>query len=219
MLFNIKYMEYNYISLGDHCVSAELIQHIGMRKASYPFDWNIMLPMVQTSSITYNMEILNTLMKTHQVKDITRIYIGNALNSDLQQYRMNRLNNHYAIWFPHESGTRDEIVAKYERRFERLYNDVQTKQNVFVICSRCVQISQDYFDNVLLTTLLGYNPANKIIFISGSNHEYLAEDKYKTCVLFKHVRYDFSGTLDDYDPIFRKNIRDYLDTFQQKFFE
>jgi hypothetical protein len=189
-----------------------------MRKAAYPFDWNIMIPMVRTSNITYNMEVLKTLMKTHKVKDITRSYIGDALNSDIQQHRMNRLNTSCAIWFPHESGTREEIVAKYERRFERLYNDVSTKQNIFVICSRSVYIPQDYFDSVLLTTLLGYNPNNKIIFISGSNHEYLAEDKYKTRVLFKHVSYDPVARLDDYDPIFRKNIKDYLDTFQQKFF-
>lgn len=209
-------MDYNFISLGDHCITAEVIKHIDMRKAAYPFDWNIMIPMVQTSSVSYNMTVLDTLMKTHRVKDVTRTYIGNALNSDI---RMNHLNKKYAIWFPHESGTREEIVAKYERRFERLYNDVKNKQNIFVICSRSVYIPQKYFDNVILATLLSYHPNNKLIFISGSNHKYLAEDKYKKCVLFKQFRYDFSGTLNNYDPIFRKNIKDYLDTFQHTFFE
>lgn len=209
-------MSYNYISLGDHCASVGFIQHLGLRTSAYPFDWNIMLPMLHTSSVLYNVRLLNTLIHTHDVKAITQHYIGDALNSEVQVKRINQANH---LWFPHESGTNEEIIAKYERRFERLYHDVLTKQTVFVICSRSVGIPQSMFDENIMNILLGYNPNNKIIFVCGQDHPYLSEEKYKNRVLFKYLVYDYTVSLDTYDPIFRKQAHEYLDSFNHKFFE
>ena len=217
-------MEYNFISLGDHCYSATIIKNIGMRKSAYPFDWNVMVseidPITQTSrpisSLPYNINLLGKLMETHNVREITIEYIGNALKTEIPEQRVNDINQ---LWFPHESGTVDEIFAKYERRFERLYNDIKTKQNIFVICSRYVYIQQEYFDECIMTELLKYNVNNKLIFICGKNHEYLEKDYYRKYVLFKHIDCDITHGIDVYDKIFRREIDMFMESMNNIYFD
>jgi len=56
---------------------------------------------------------------------------GNCFEKDDLKMNLN-INNDF--WFPHENGTRLEIITKYKRRFIRLYEDIINKsKNLFII--------------------------------------------------------------------------------------
>jgi hypothetical protein len=143
-------------------------------------------------------------METHDVKNVVKKFLGNALQSP------NRVSGDK--WFPHETGTNEEIIAKYERRFERLYTDVKEKQNIFIILTRHVVIPEPYL-NYILNKILLLNPHNRILFISGSDHPYLNAYKYMDTVRFKHIFYDLKTLDKDFTQdfkVFRPAICEYM---------
>ena len=75
------------------------------------------------------------LMATNNVKQIVQKFVGDALK------RPNRVSGEK--WFPHETGTESEIIAKYER----LYTDIKEKQNIFIILTRHIQAYFLWFEN------------------------------------------------------------------------
>jgi hypothetical protein len=143
-------------------------------------------------------------METHNVKNVVQNFLGDALQSP------NRVSGDK--WFPHETGTNEEIIAKYERRFERLYTDVKEKQNIFIILTRHIVIPEPYF-NYILNKILLLNPYNRILFISGSDHPYLYAPRYRDVVRFKHILYDLKTLDKDFTQdfkVFRPAIREYM---------
>jgi len=196
--------EYNLIPLGDHCAISEILRELELRKCSYPFDWIAKPGLIYNTNLPENIDLLMELLATNNVKQIVQKFVGDALKSP------NRVSGEK--WFPHETGTESEIIAKYERRFERLYTDIKEKQNIFIILTRHIVLPEPYF-NFILQQLLAFNPRNKVLFISGSDHSYLNAPRYSESVIFKHIFYDLR-TLDkdftqDY-KVFRPAIREYM---------
>jgi hypothetical protein len=196
--------DYNLIPLGDHCAISEILRELELRKCSYPFDWVAKPGLIYNTNLPENVDFLMELMETHNAKDIVQKFVGDALDSP------NRVSGEK--WFPHETGTKEEIVAKYERRFERLYTAVKEEKNIFIILIRHIVLPESYF-NFILSRILEFNPKNRILFISGSEHPYLHAPCYSASVRFKHIFYDLK-TLDkdftqDYQ-VFRPAVREYM---------
>jgi hypothetical protein len=196
--------DYNLIPLGDHCAISEILRELELRKCSYPFDWVAKPGIIYNTNLPDNVDLLLELLETNNVKKIVQKFVGHALDSP------NRVSGEK--WFPHETGTKEEIIAKYERRFERLYTAVKEEKNIFIIVIRHIVIPEPYF-NFILSRILAFNPKNRILFISGSDHPYLHESQYSNSVRFKHIFYDLK-TLDkdftqDY-KVFRPAIREYM---------
>jgi len=199
-----NYENKGLISLGDHCAIPEILKQLNIRNCSFPFDWNAAPIFLKNSNINCNMETLELLLKTNgDAKKITELYLGNFFEND----RVNTTNN---IWFPHEDGTKEEIFAKYERRFTRLYDYLIKNENIFFILNRNIFIPSNKMYQYL-DILLSCNTNNKIIFISGKPHDYLTKTSdYNKNILFKHIHYDISKFFDyDYSD-FRPNITKFI---------
>lgn len=196
--------EYNLIPLGDHCAISEILRDLQIRKCSYPFDWIAKPGLIRNTNLVDNFGYVIELMEKHNIKEIVKKFVGDALD------KPNRLSGEK--WFPHESGTTEEIIAKYERRFERLYTDIKEKQNIFIMLTRHIIIPEPYFKFVL-SRILSFNPNNKILFVSGSEHPYLYSPQYRNYVRFKHIFYDLNKVDKDYTQDythFRPAIREYM---------
>jgi hypothetical protein len=196
--------DYNLIPLGDHCAISEILRELELRKCSYPFDWVAKPGLIYNTNLPDNFDFVLELMETHNVKEIVQKFIGDALDSP----------NHSSgeKWFPHESGTKEEIVAKYERRFERLYTAIKEEKNIFIILIRHIVLPESYF-NLILSRILAFNPQNRILFISGSDHPYLYAPHYRASVRFKHILYDLEKLDKDFTQdykVFRPAIREYM---------
>lgn len=201
-------MKYNCVPIGDHCVVAENLKALGLRTASYPFDWvsyhspNI----IQITNINYNIGLIQELMDTSDVHTIVKSYIGDALENK-EHY-----NTSTNILFPHESGTRNEIFEKYERRFQRLKTDIQTQPNLFMLISRCYLFERTTLDSYV-KLFQSYHPDNKLLFICGVDHPYLHENPYGTSVIFKYIPYDHTKFYQyDYTD-FRPNVTRFLQSY------
>jgi hypothetical protein len=195
--------QYNIIPLGDNCIIAESLKQLNIRKNSYPFDWITHIKYFSNTNIMYNFEILDKLMNgKFDIKD----FLGNAFING------SKFNNNN-IWFPHDNEENiDEIYNKYKRRFERLHNDILTKENIFVLLTRHYIIDEKDFDKIV-SQILSYNNANKIVFICGSKHNYLHNIKYKNVLAYQHIYYDIKKISNEmeYDTnYYRPMVRKYL---------
>jgi hypothetical protein len=173
------------ISLGDHCAPAILLKELGLRTHSFPFDWVTFAEPLHDTNLMYNASIINQLLQTRDPSLIANEFIGDALETSA------RKNTQTTLWFPHESGSNAEIRAKYERRFQRLYETITTQPVLFILVTRHRIISSPEMDaimNILMPTYAGH----KILLISGSDHPHLADERYKELVIFKHIPYDIT---------------------------
>lgn len=198
---NNNYKDYNIIPIGDHCAISIILKDLGLRNKSYPFDWSSHTDILFNTNIIYNIKIIDSL-ELDNISHITKEYIGDAL------VNINKINTKTNINFPHELGNSDEIIKKYERRFERLYLDLNNKTNLFILLTRHFYIDENNFEEIM-KILFKFNNDNKILFISGTNHIYFEEKKYDN-VIFKYINYDISKCCAyDYDA-FRPYIKKYL---------
>jgi hypothetical protein len=173
--------KYNIIPMGDNCITAEGLNKIGLRKTSYPFDWVTHGSYFKATNIIYNFETLDNLVKG---KFSVENFLGDAFTNGTKMYRN--------IWFPHDhEENAEETLQKYERRFQRLKNDVLTKKNIFIFMTRQVVITEPAFDKIV-AQVLSYNPENKIVFFYGSSHPYMGKAKYKHFVAYQHLFYDIT---------------------------
>lgn len=199
---NNKYSDYNIIPIGDNCLVAGSLRDLGIRNKSYPFDWISKVDHLDDTSIIYHVNIIKEL-KTELVPNIVKKYIGDAFD-DNNNTKVNKSNN---IWFPHDEKV--DIYSKYERRFDRLKEDLN-KKNMFMIVTRKYYIDEITFKNIM-KELLSYNNESIICFISGTEHEYLK--KYNN-VIFKHIYYDVSQFYAYDHTTFGPNIKKfYLELF------
>ena len=196
--------EYNLIPLGDHCAVSEILKELGLRKCSYPFDWITNVNYLYQTNLITNFILVSELMEKHNVKEIVQKLIGNALQTEKKVYNKNA--------FLHDHGEECDIIAKYERRFERLYNDIRDKKNIFIMLTRHKTLLETDFTSIL-STILSYNKNNKILFISGSDHPYLYDPKYSGSVIFKFIFYNLKNLDDDFNydyTYFRPTICNYM---------
>lgn len=181
---------YNLIPIGDHCAISIILRKLQLRKQSYPFDWITHVDQLYDTNIGINIEIIENLLQTNDAKNVTKKFLGDA-------FEKNNNKTYNNIWFPHDNESIDEIYLKYERRFAKLYDDIHNSKNIFLMLTRHKYIEQELFDKII-NLLLPYNNENKIIFISGTEHDYLNLEKYKQNVIFKYIYYDISQFY-DYD--------------------
>jgi hypothetical protein len=188
IIYKLKMAATNIIPIGDHCAAAILLKDLGLRNASYPFDWVVCHEQVKDTNIFLNIQYIRALNSTN-ARQIACEFVGDA---DRSQERVNSKNN---IWFPHDEP--QTMIEKYTRRFARLFSDLQAHTNIFVMVTRCYFISQEQFD-AIMETLLGFKKGNRILFFSGIDHPYLNDEKYKECIAFVYIHYDVDK-LFDYD--------------------
>ena len=195
-----KYLDYNIIPIGDHCAISIILKELNIRKKSYPFDWVTKIDQVYDTNIIYNLNLIDKLILDDDINKIINIYIGDAFTNN----KINILNN---IWFPHDD---ENNIEKYKRRFLRLKEDIYCK-NIYILLTRHYYISQEIFEKII-NQLLNYNNNSIILFISGINHEYFENMKYKN-VIFKYIYYDISKFYDYDYTVFRPSIKSFMIEF------
>lgn len=196
------YRNYNIIPIGDHCAVSIILKELEIRNKSYPFDWITNKEQLFDTNIIYNINFIREMQSIDNIKTVVSKYIGNAFNTD------NKVNTNN-MWFPHDSENIKDIFDKYERRFRRLFLDLQNEKNMFVLLTRHYYISEEEFGKIM-TLLMGYNKDNIILFISGTNHEYLTNNMKYENVIFKHIFYDITKFYAyDYSS-FRPQLKEYL---------
>ena len=195
--------EYNIIPIGDHCVCANALKNLGIRKCSYPFDWVTMNQPSRNTNIYYNIELFNR-MNENNIQQIVQEFLGDAFQN---KYNINLRTQ---VWFPHDNNNNNDLFSKYERRFQRLYCDLTNQKNIFLLISRNHPISEDFLDK-MIDILMKFHPQNKILFICGVDHPYFSSniEKYRDKVIFKNIYFDMQKGF-DYDVEFNKNIQTYL---------
>lgn len=202
---------HNIISLGDHCAVPSILNELGLRKQSYPFDWISNRSLIYDTNLIYNAILVKELMTTCDVSTIVKKLVGNVFSPE-SKTKVNVNNN---MWFPHDhenNNSNAEIIEKYERRFTRMMNDIREKPTIFMMLTRHIIIKQSIFDE-MVRTLLSYNQDNKIIFISGSDHPYMQNPKYNNVVLFKFIKFEIVKMDKDFsheNVFFRPEIKKFL---------
>ena len=196
--------DYNIIPLGDHCAISMILKDLNIRKSSYPFDWIVHTEQIYNTNILYNFTLVKQLMNKVDIRYIVNNMIGNAFHTSSNK------NDNNNLWFPHDTEKCIlTIYKKYERRFERLFHDINNKKNVFILLTRHYYIQETIIEEIM-KTLLSFNGENKILFISGTDHSYLYDEKYKDKVIFKYISYDITRKFFSYDNLFRAQIKDYI---------
>ena len=176
------------ISIGDHCTVPLLLKELNLRTKSYPFDWTTHQDQLYDTNIMHNLSFIERLSHD-SIDNIVRDYLGPDITT----------GKHGSICFPHEVGTKEEIIAKYTRRFERLRNDMASKQ-VYVMLTR------HYFIPPPLMERIRKILQGTIVFISGTDHPYL---NYPD-VIFKYIPYDVSQFYQYDYTHFRPMVKAYL---------
>jgi hypothetical protein len=195
----MKISEYNIIPIGDHCAISLILKELNLREKSYPFDWVVNREQLYDTNIIHNIELIHKLEST-SVDSIVAEYIGDALDSE------NKTNSKTHTWFIHDNESKSEVIQKYERRFNRLKEDI-CKKNVFILLTRCYYIEKyvfEYISNILLI-----NNNSIILFISGTDHTYF-QDMQSDTIQFKYIPYDASNAFNEDYSSFRPKIKAYL---------
>ena len=197
---------YNIVPLGDHCAISMILKDLNIRKSSYPFDWIVHKEQIYDTNIITNFTLVKRLMNNNNIQHIVNDMIGNAFHTS------SKINFNNNLWFPHDEEKDISLIyKKYERRFERLFHDITNKKNVFILLTRHYYIKETIFEEIM-KTLLSFNSENKILFISGTDHSYLYDEKYKDKVIFKYILYDMTCELYSYDNPFRDQIKIYIES-------
>ena len=181
--------ETTMISIGDHCIVPLLLQELNLRTKSYPFDWTTHQEQLYDTNIMHNLSFLERLSHD-SIDNIVKDYLGPDITKGY----------HGVIRFPHEVGTKEEITEKYKRRFERLRNDMASKQ-VYIMLTRHYFIPPDVMERIQ-KTLHG----SILVFISGTDHPYIDYPN----VIFKHIPYDVSQFYEYDYTHFRPMVKEYL---------
>jgi hypothetical protein len=167
----------NIIPIGDHCIIAQILKQLNIRKKAYPFDWNCYKDMTDTN-IYININIINELLKKNDNFDDIRFITKKMLNNP-------------DLIFPHDDISNSDVVQKFIRRMERLHNDiVDNSKNLYILCTRFIIIPEEEVLN-FYKTIIKYNPESKILLISGIDHPYFINLKNEN-IIFKYLM--------NYDP-------------------
>jgi len=194
-------LEYNnIISLGDHCINRILMDELKKTTNTYPFDWVVHVNQLHDTNVPQNIDMLEELLVNNNINEITKKYLGDAIS------REDKLSNN--VWFPHESGTSDEVYEKYKRRFQRLYDNITRGDvNIYMITTRIKLIEKDYIDK-LMNIITKYNTNSKLVFISGGKHDYMED--YPN-IIYKYIPYDASQFYGFDYTYFRPHTKFYLE--------
>jgi hypothetical protein len=133
----------HYIPLGFQCTVPTVLQHMGSKTETLPFDWML-------SSLLTGMPIPE-LVTEHFFKCTakSRILIDSNNSAVVEHYITDPsgealYNEQYDVIFPHDVYDEDHIT-KYIRRFERLYNLIKTGENLIYVYISPSSIHQGNF--------------------------------------------------------------------------
>lgn len=196
-------MDYNIISIGDHCAIPMILKELNLRQNSYPFDWVAKRDHLYVTNILENLSLINELNTKDNVDNIVKKFFGNAFENT-ENDKTNAITD---LWFPHDTENVNDVFEKYKRRFTRLKSHLN-KKNIFVLVTRIYHIEKDIFQKII-DQLLGYNSDSIILFISGTDHTYFKDMKNDN-VIFKYVYYDVSKFYGYDYSAFRPNIKKFL---------
>lgn len=151
----------NVVSLGFFCSVSLELEKIGVRKASYPFDW----------VISSNFELVCRLIKN---KFDSFMEYENLS----QEYKVNPnyyFDEKYQIHFYHDftSDTSLEMqyereFNKYKRRIDRFFNDIQNPTLFIRYVSSSSEIEYIKENITQINNLIkGYNKSNEIVYITN----------------------------------------------------
>lgn len=158
----------NVISLGYFCSIASELERLGLRNASYPFDW----------CISDFEGVINAI--SNGFKD----FLSYEYLSQNKKYRSIYMNDIYKIKFFHDfdkySGLDKQlpdVKKKYARRIERFYYDIK-KPTLFIryisdeICNEYgksleLEYIESNYDKII-SLIKSFNKNNEIIFIANN---------------------------------------------------
>lgn len=133
-------MEFNYISVGCDCSTANALKNLNLRNCAYPFDWT------DICFASFEQCILDNFKKFHK----------NVFLNESKQ----RVIDHYGIQFPHDyprvnspklmdgiyypeykicddyEKYTDQVLEKYGRRIERFRNTMADKNRPLIVLYR-----------------------------------------------------------------------------------
>ena len=160
----------NYISLGYFCSVAMELERIGLRSASYPFDW----------LVTQDMSQVVKMVETHFDGFLDPV----ALRPLSGQNRI-YVNSETGFQFVHDFNETQtfgeqyhEVLEKFERRIDRFYHDIQEptlflryisdeKKDGDGVMSDLRWIEKNH--SHIIEILKSYNPDNDVIWIANSS--------------------------------------------------
>ena len=85
------------------------------------------------------------------------------------------------------------------------------KINIFILLTRHYYIEKSILEQII-EQLLNYNRDSIILFISGTNHQYIENMNNKN-VIFTYIEYDISKFYDYDYTTFRPNMKIFLESF------
>ena len=160
----------NIISLGFFCSCASELERIGLRKASYPFDWLI-------SPLPSVISLMNNQFEGFLDYDLLEQNISKPA-----WYR----NKKYNIQFFHDfnkyhslSSQIKKMQKKYERRIVRFYESIQLP-TLFLRYVSCQQ-EIDYIEenaNYISSYIKEFNTQNHIIYIANTDIHFNSPDVF-----------------------------------------
>ena len=189
------------IPLGFFCGTARELERFGFRSRSYPFDWQISHSF---ASILYLLEngfpdFLNADAMSKE-GDTNRYY--NSI-TDIHFYHDFTPTGELAPQLP-------AVKAKYERRIERLYNDMK-EPTLFV--RYCFDAEEEKFYEENSSRIEAFvkkgNPENKILFIRSSDTARLENvEPWRIDAYIAQPRGSYSGSFVKTVPGLRKYLAD-----------
>lgn len=178
--FNLN--RYFFIPLGDHCAPALLLNELGLRKKSYPFDWIAHIDEYSGSCMPIILSLCSLVSETGNITDALEHFLPQKNISNPTFTCDSPLRNW--IRFPHDQFLVSDTLwqneyHKYERRFIRFYKALISRKPIIFLCiCRSYLLSPRDF-SIIEKCLLAYNKLSKFIFISGQSipHSCLSESR------------------------------------------
>lgn len=116
----------HYISLGEFCTPAIVVEELGLRTASYPFDWLY-------STLKENVSMVSEMIHSKSIETVLKKY------STFLERQPNDLDrNEYHFAFPHGPvANTQEFNDTARRRIQRLYDIIHSTEEItFIFCNR-----------------------------------------------------------------------------------
>ena len=170
------------IPIGDHCAPSVLLKELGLRQASYPFDWVTFGEQLYMTNVSYNLSLIQRLFADESLDSIVSEYLGSALTST------DRINTTSTMHFPHDNFNED-ITAKYSRRFERFCNDATANPCLFVYVTRYSSIPIDDICSFLDAVKNRNSNAVHLLIIGGKDATIDIPEKYSTTITYTYIPY------------------------------
>ena len=159
----------HYISLGYFCSVAMELERIGLRSASYPFDWLITPDLSNVMKYIRNgFDGFLEVSEMIQDAEVSSTYINRTTGF--------KYVHDFKASIPAAEQI-DDVALKYRRRIDRFYRDI-TEPTLFVRYISDEKVCEDgryadlswIEDNItdIEQTLRSYNPDNRIIWIGNS---------------------------------------------------